>query len=213
MVVPPNAVRQRVRPANTRPKRASNNCMAVQRQLIDTNVLARFFTGEPREMAVKARRLVERADQGEIILVILPVIVAELIYTLESFYEIDRQEVATKLLSFLQSVGIEVIEATRITDALTRCRDRNAHFADAYLCLGRIDWSLRQYRRALKQWRIVAKADPSDSWAIRSLSIGSEMVRHGLIDGKPAPINIEEPILKVHMRYGFQTGGGHQALL
>jgi predicted nucleic acid-binding protein len=47
---------------------------------VDTNVLARFFTDEPPEMAVKARRLLEQADKGEIVLVVLPVIVAELVY-------------------------------------------------------------------------------------------------------------------------------------
>jgi predicted nucleic acid-binding protein len=113
--------------------------MAVQRQLVDTNVLARFFTGEPHEMAVKARRLVEQADTGEIVIVVLPVIVAELVYTLESFYGMERTEVATKLLSFLQSRGIEAVESARLVDALTRSRDRNAHFADAYLAASAVE--------------------------------------------------------------------------
>ena len=50
--------------------------MTIKQELVDTNVLVRFFTGEPPEMASKARRLVERADNGEIVLVVLPVIVA-----------------------------------------------------------------------------------------------------------------------------------------
>jgi predicted nucleic acid-binding protein len=113
--------------------------VAVQRQLVDTNVLARFFTGEPAEMAAKSRRLVEQADQGEIVLVVLPVIVAELVYTLESFYGMRRKEVAAQLLSFLQSRGIEAVESARVADALTRCRDLNAHFADAYLAASSVE--------------------------------------------------------------------------
>ncbi len=57
--------------AGTRPGKAWHKPVPIQRQLVDTNVLARFFTGEPHEMAVKARRLVERADKGEILLVVL----------------------------------------------------------------------------------------------------------------------------------------------
>ena len=113
--------------------------MATKRQLVDTNVLVRFFTGEPPDMAAKARRLVERADKGEVLLVILPVIVAETVYTLESFYEMDRKDVAANLLSFLQSRGIETVESARIADALCRCRDRNAHFADAYLAASAVE--------------------------------------------------------------------------
>ena len=113
--------------------------MATKRQLVDTNVLVRFFTGEPPDMAAKARRLVERADHGEVLLVILPVIVAETVYTLESFYEMNRKDVAANLLSFLQSRGIETVESARIADALGRCRDRNAHFADAYLAASAVE--------------------------------------------------------------------------
>ena len=105
----------------------------IPRQLVDTNILARFFTGEPPDMAIKARRLVERAESGEVILVVLPVIVAEVFYTLESFYCLPRKEVAATLLSFLQSRGIETLEASRVDNSLIRCRDRNVHFADAYL--------------------------------------------------------------------------------
>ena len=136
--------------------------MAIPRQLVDTNVLARFFTGEPRDMAVKARRLVERADNGEVVLVVLPVIVAELIYTLESFYDMERMEVATKLLSFLQSRGIEAVESVRIVDALQRCRDRNAHFADAYLAASAVELEnpIASFDRDFDKFKDVQRIEP-----------------------------------------------------
>lgn len=113
--------------------------MAVKPQLVDTNVLIRFFTGEPPAMAAKARRLVERADAGEVLLVVLPVIVAETIYTLESFYEMERGKVAEKLLAFLESRGVEAAESARVNNALRRCREQNAHFADAYLAAAALE--------------------------------------------------------------------------
>ncbi len=70
---------------------------------------------------------------------VLPVIVAELVCTLESSYGMERKEVTTKLSSFLQSRGIEAIESARILDALERCRARNAHFADAYLAASAVE--------------------------------------------------------------------------
>ena len=44
----------------------------------------------------------------------LPVIVAETVYTLESFYEPERKDVAAKLLVFLQSRGIKPHERERV---------------------------------------------------------------------------------------------------
>jgi predicted nucleic acid-binding protein len=113
--------------------------VTAKRQIVDTNVLVRFLTGEPPVMASKARRLVERADEGKLILIILPVIVAEAMYTLESFYAMKRKEVAAQLLAFIQSRGIEAAEPARVIDALTRCRDRAAHFADAYLAAAAVE--------------------------------------------------------------------------
>jgi predicted nucleic acid-binding protein len=113
--------------------------MPQMRQLVDTNILVRFFTGDPPGMAAKSRRLVDQADRGKATLVVFPVIVAEAYYTLESFYEINRKTIADNLIRFLQCRGIESVEGDRILAALKLCRDRNAHFADAYLAAAAID--------------------------------------------------------------------------
>lgn len=101
--------------------------------LIDTNVLVRFFTGQPPDMAERARALVAQADAGKTILQIPSLIVAETIYTLESFYEMPKADVREKMLAFLRSRGIAPLEPEIILDALERYRSMPVHFADAYL--------------------------------------------------------------------------------
>jgi len=113
--------------------------MNIDRLHIDTNVLVRFFCGEPAPQAQKVRRLVERADAGRLILVVTPVIVAETFYTLESFYEMDRKDVAEKLGTFLGCRGIEVMERDVTLRALALCANQNVHFADAYLACFALD--------------------------------------------------------------------------
>jgi predicted nucleic acid-binding protein len=136
--------------------------MAAIRQLVDTNVLVRFFTGEPPAMAAKAKQLIAHADRGDVILVLLPVIVAETFYTLESFYEVGRGEVATKMLAFLQARGIEAIEADRVTDALKRCQDEKAHFADAYLAAAAAETgnAIASFDRDFDKWKDVKRSEP-----------------------------------------------------
>src|SRR5262245_45973644 len=106
--------------------------MAAQ-LLVDTNVLVRFFTGQPPDMAAKAKRLVAQADAGDVTLEVLPLIVAETLYTLESYYEMERKSVASSMSLFLQSRGIKAHERERVLGALQRHHDTNVHFADAYL--------------------------------------------------------------------------------
>jgi predicted nucleic acid-binding protein len=84
-------------------------------------------------MANRARALVAKADQGELILVIIPLVLAETFFTLESFYQMDRTVVATKLLALLNCRGIEVLEKEELLDAVERCRTAQAHFTDSFL--------------------------------------------------------------------------------
>lgn len=113
--------------------------MTRTKQIVDTNILLRFLTGDPPDMAAKVKRLIERADTGEVLLVISPLVVAETFYTLESFYELERKKVAEKLLAFLGSRGIETVEFARVADALTRCHERKTHFADAYVAAASVE--------------------------------------------------------------------------
>lgn len=101
--------------------------------LIDTNVLVRFFTGQPLEMADRARGLVAQADSGKLQLEIPSLIIAETVYTLESYYEMPKAEVCEKLSLFLRSRGIAPQEPDIVLGALERYRSLPVHFADAYL--------------------------------------------------------------------------------
>ena len=68
-----------------------------RRLLLDSNVLLRFLTGEPKAQAEASRNLFLSAASGEVVLEVCPVVVAEVFYTLESFYKVDREEVAARL--------------------------------------------------------------------------------------------------------------------
>jgi predicted nucleic acid-binding protein len=132
------------------------------RHWVDTNVIVRFLTGQPPDMAAAAKALMASADTGATVLEVLPVIVAETVYTLESFYELDRKDVASKLLVFLQSRGIKAHERERVLDSLARHRDHNIHFADAYLAAAGADsgLSVASFDRDLDKFKDVRRFEP-----------------------------------------------------
>jgi predicted nucleic acid-binding protein len=84
--------------------------------------------------------------------------------TLESFYRMERKTVASHLLAFLQSRGIEAVEPARLADALTRCRDQNAHFADAYLAASAVELAcpIASFDRDFDRFRDVQRMDPRE---------------------------------------------------
>jgi len=107
--------------------------MAVERLLLDTNTIVRFFTGDPPKQADKARTLVARADRGEVELVLIPLVLAETFFTLESYYEVERREVAKLLTAFIAARGIHTTEKELALATLSRCERQKAHFVDAFL--------------------------------------------------------------------------------
>jgi predicted nucleic acid-binding protein len=104
-----------------------------RRYLVDTNVILRFLTGDPAPQAAAARKLFARARSGEIELEVSPVIVAEAMYTMLSFYGAERKEAALKLGHLLQQRGIRLREGEIVLKALVRLETANVAFADAYL--------------------------------------------------------------------------------
>jgi predicted nucleic acid-binding protein len=104
-----------------------------RRLLVDTNVLLRFLTGEPKAQAERARNLFNSAAAGEVVLEVPPVVVAEVCYTLESFYRVDRRELVDTLAALLSRRGVKVLEEAAVFDALKRLKEFKVGFADAFL--------------------------------------------------------------------------------
>ncbi len=107
--------------------------MSVPRYHLDTNILVRFFTGEPAEMFAAASALIENAERGRVELEISSLVLAETAFTLESFYKLPRKRVAATLSQFVTRLGIRLTEKERFLDALQRVQDTGIHLVDAYL--------------------------------------------------------------------------------
>ena len=96
---------------------------------VDTNVLVRHLTGDPPAQAHRATRYLERADE----LLLADLILAEVAYVLESFYEVARAEVATTLRAILAFPTIRVLDAEFLQRAVEVYEVHRLDFADAYL--------------------------------------------------------------------------------
>ncbi|MGI8649017.1 MAG: PIN domain-containing protein [Rubrobacter sp.] len=100
---------------------------------VDANVLLRFLSGQPPEMAESASRILEEAERGEISLRVHPVVVAETVWVLQSFYEYSREEIAGSLVPLLTEHGLKVEGPRVVSRALESMAAKNVDFADALL--------------------------------------------------------------------------------
>lgn len=96
---------------------------------VDTNVLVRHLTGDPPAQAVRATRYLELADE----LLLPDLILAEVAYVLESFYETPRAQVAETLRAVLAFSAIRVVDDELLHRAVEVYDVHRLDFADAYV--------------------------------------------------------------------------------
>jgi predicted nucleic acid-binding protein len=103
--------------------------------IVDSNVLLRYLTNEPRLLADRAAAILEEAEARRLTLVVVPLVLAEVVYVLEKVYNWSRPDIANRLLDFLAASVVDFIDSDAVTQTLVWYRDIfGLDFADAYVC-------------------------------------------------------------------------------
>jgi predicted nucleic acid-binding protein len=96
---------------------------------VDTNVIIRHLTADPPAAGARATRFLAEAEA----LLLPDVIAAEIVFVLESFYEVPRAEVARLLRSVIVADVIHTLDPGLLLRALEVYEFDRLDFADAYL--------------------------------------------------------------------------------
>jgi predicted nucleic acid-binding protein len=96
---------------------------------LDTNILIRHLTGDPADQARRATQFL--ADQDE--LLVTDLVLAEMVYVLESFYEVAPSAVAEMARAVLAFPAVSVVNPDLLLRAIELYELERLDFADAYL--------------------------------------------------------------------------------
>jgi predicted nucleic acid-binding protein len=98
----------------------------------DTNLFLRYLTNDVPEQAAAVEELLRQAGKGEVSLITSHLVIAEIVWTLESYYEVPKEDIKEKILVFLNTPGLEIVNAGMIMQAIRWYVDKNIDFNDAY---------------------------------------------------------------------------------
>ena len=104
-----------------------------RRRLVDTNLIVRYLVQDHEKHARAAAKLFEACDRGDLTLVVLPVVLAECAFVLESFYAHSRTNIAMALATLISSPGVEMERTSIHLNALERYRKTKVHFVDCLI--------------------------------------------------------------------------------
>ena len=86
-----------------------------------------------KDMPRSLGKLFDACDRGEVVIVVLPAVLAECVFVLDSFYEHSRADIAWALGTLISSSGVEIKEEAIHLDALERYRKSQVHFVDCLI--------------------------------------------------------------------------------
>ena len=96
---------------------------------VDTNVLVRHLVGDPPAMAARATEYLRQEDD----LLVADLVIAESIYVLVSFYEVDRRDIANAMRSLLSLETVIVVDRSLLLRSLEVYEHDRLDYAEAYL--------------------------------------------------------------------------------
>ncbi len=114
--------------------------MGPERLFIDTNIFLRYLTNDVPEQADAVERLLIQAMQGDVILVTNSLVIAEIVWALDSFYRVSRPDIGEKIFAILNTPGLEVVNADLIHQEIPWYVQKNVDFIHAYNAA----WALAQ---------------------------------------------------------------------
>lgn len=102
---------------------------------LDTNVLLRYLLDDIPDQSQEAKKTLEAIEQGDTTGFISILVVNELIWILENYYELKRNIYIPKLLKLFLIDQIKIIEVKKkvITKILERMQKQKIDFTDLYL--------------------------------------------------------------------------------
>ncbi len=99
---------------------------------IDTNPFIRYFTNDIPELAERVENLLKRAKQGQVKLMVNELIVAEIVWVLESVYEMKKGQISKLLEAIFNTHNLEIPNKTVLKEAAEIYKEKNIDFIDAY---------------------------------------------------------------------------------
>ena len=101
-------------------------------RFVDTNIFLRFLINDVPRQANACEALFRRAVAGEEILCTNDMVIAEIIWVLESYYELSRTDIREKVEKILNTKNLECADREVILIALAIYEEKQIDYIDAY---------------------------------------------------------------------------------
>ena len=111
----------------------------MKKIFFDTNFLLRFYLDDIPTQALKAKRMVQAAKEGQILLVTDLIVICEMVWVMDSFYDLEKEVISEKITNLYRTPGVVVFNGDVLSDALSLYVRKNIDFTDAVVASSAIN--------------------------------------------------------------------------
>jgi predicted nucleic acid-binding protein len=104
----------------------------MAKKFIDTNIFLRYLTRDDPAKYEKCRELFKKTIEGKISTATSGIVIAELIWTLLSYYKVPKADIVEKVSIIISTENLYIPDKDVITDALILFGRKNIDYIDAY---------------------------------------------------------------------------------
>ncbi len=104
----------------------------MEKVFVDTNIFLRYLTKDDVAKFNRCREVFKKAIKGEIFLFTSEMVIAELIWTLLSYYRVPKAEVIEKVSIIIGTRNLHIVNKAIIADSLVLYGQKNIDYIDAY---------------------------------------------------------------------------------
>jgi len=100
---------------------------------VDTNLFVRYLTDDDADKADRFEALLSNASEGKVQLVTSDLVLVELIWVLESSYNMKPAEITPMIRAIMATPGMEVINGELMAGALDHYEGKNIDIVDGHI--------------------------------------------------------------------------------
>jgi predicted nucleic acid-binding protein len=104
----------------------------MENKFVDTDIFLRYLAKDDLLKYERCRTMFRKALEGEITISTSGMVIAELIWTLLSYYKVPKAEVVEKVSVILGTENLFIPDKDALADALVLYARKNVDFIDAY---------------------------------------------------------------------------------
>ncbi len=102
------------------------------RKFLDTNIFLRYLTKDNEKKAYKVLELLKKIEKGEEKAIISPLVIFELIFTLQKYYKLSKEEIRDLVLPLINLRGLKLPYKVVFEKALEEFPHTNVSFVDLF---------------------------------------------------------------------------------